>query len=42
MALGEGTGAMMLFPLLDMVADYYETGARFSDYEIDEYERFDK
>ena len=42
MALGEGTGAIMLFPLLDMVADYYENGARFSDYEIDEYERFDK
>ncbi len=39
MALGEGTGALMLFPLLDMVMDYYQNGARFSDYEIDEYER---
>lgn len=41
MALGEGTGALMLFPLLDMVTDYYRNGARFSDYEIDEYERFE-
>ncbi|WP_034446913.1 nicotinate-nucleotide--dimethylbenzimidazole phosphoribosyltransferase [Butyrivibrio sp. AE2032] len=41
MALGEGTGALMLFPLLDMVMDYYEGGAKFSDYEIDEYERFE-
>ncbi|MBR1441744.1 MAG: nicotinate-nucleotide--dimethylbenzimidazole phosphoribosyltransferase [Lachnospiraceae bacterium] len=42
MALGEGTGALMLFPLLDMVFDYYSTGARFADYEIKEYERFDQ
>ena len=42
MALGEGTGAIMLFPLLDMVLDYYSTGARFADYEIKEYERFDQ
>ncbi len=40
MALGEGTGAIMLFPLIDMAMDYYKNGARFSDYEIDEYERF--
>jgi nicotinate-nucleotide--dimethylbenzimidazole phosphoribosyltransferase len=40
MALGEGTGALMLFPLIDMVADYYQNGAKFSDYEIEEYERF--
>jgi nicotinate-nucleotide--dimethylbenzimidazole phosphoribosyltransferase len=40
MALGEGTGAIMLFPILDMAMDYYKNGARFSDYEIDEYERF--
>lgn len=41
MALGEGTGALMLFPLLDMVMDYYEHGARFADYSIEEYKRFD-
>ncbi len=41
MALGEGTGAIMLFPLLDMVTDFYMNGAKFSDYEIDEYKRFE-
>jgi nicotinate-nucleotide--dimethylbenzimidazole phosphoribosyltransferase len=40
MALGEGTGAIMLFSLLDVVLDYYLNGAKFGDYEIDEYERF--
>ncbi|WP_026497289.1 nicotinate-nucleotide--dimethylbenzimidazole phosphoribosyltransferase [Butyrivibrio sp. WCD3002] len=40
MALGEGTGAIMLFPLIDVVLDYYLNGAKFGDYEIDEYERF--
>lgn len=40
MALGEGTGALMLFPLLDMTLDYYENGAKFADYSIDEYKRF--
>ncbi|RKM59753.1 nicotinate-nucleotide--dimethylbenzimidazole phosphoribosyltransferase [Butyrivibrio sp. CB08] len=39
MALGEGTGAIMLFPLLDVVMDYYLGGAEFSDYSIDEYKR---
>lgn len=40
MALGEGTGALMLFPVLDLVLDYYLQGAKFSDYQIDEYKRF--
>ncbi|SDB22341.1 nicotinate-nucleotide--dimethylbenzimidazole phosphoribosyltransferase [Butyrivibrio sp. INlla16] len=40
MALGEGTGALMLFPLIDMVFDFYKYAAKFSDYEIDEYKRF--
>ncbi len=40
MALGEGTGAIMLFPVLDMVLDYYEHGAKFADYKLDEYKRF--
>ncbi|MBE5828256.1 MAG: nicotinate-nucleotide--dimethylbenzimidazole phosphoribosyltransferase [Butyrivibrio sp.] len=41
MALGEGTGAIMLFPLLDVVFDYFRGGAKFNDYRIDEYKRFD-
>ncbi len=41
MALGEGTGAIMLFPLMDVVTDYYLGGAKFGDYSIDEYKRFD-
>ena len=40
MALGEGTGAIMLFPVLDVVMDYYLGGAKFDDYSIDEYKRF--
>ncbi len=39
MALGEGTGALMLFPLLDMVLEYYKNGAKFDDYKIEEYRR---
>ncbi|WP_035766833.1 nicotinate-nucleotide--dimethylbenzimidazole phosphoribosyltransferase [Butyrivibrio sp. NC2002] len=40
MALGEGTGAIMLFPLIDLANDYFVKGAKFSDYSIDEYKRF--
>ena len=39
MALGEGTGAVMMFPLLDMVYEFYENGLLFSDTEIEAYER---
>ena len=42
MALGEGTGAVMLFPLLDMVVSVYRNGTRFTDTRIAQYERFDK
>ena len=42
MALGEGTGAVMLFPLLDMVMSLYESGMNFSDTPIGEYKRFEK
>ncbi|MBP5197872.1 MAG: nicotinate-nucleotide--dimethylbenzimidazole phosphoribosyltransferase, partial [Lachnospiraceae bacterium] len=42
MALGEGTGAIMLFPVLDSVMYYYDHGAKFSDYQIDEYKRYEK
>ena len=41
LALGEGTGAVMLFPLLDMVMSMYSSGTNFSDTPIEEYERFD-
>lgn len=42
MALGEGTGAVMVFPLLDMVFDLFCTGTAFADSDIDQYERFDE
>ena len=42
MALGEGSGAVMLFPLLDMVMNCYNNGTRFSDTAIEQYERFSK
>lgn len=42
MALGEGTGAVMLFPLLDMVMSLLKTGTRFTDTPIDNYRRYDK
>lgn len=41
MALGEGTGAVMLIPLLDMVMNLYKNGTRFTDTPIGQYERFD-
>ena len=41
LALGEGTGAVMLFPLLDMAMSMYMSGTNFSDTPIEEYERFD-
>ena len=40
LALGEGTGAVMMFSLLDMAMTLYETGATFDDFEIEEYHRF--
>ncbi len=39
MALGEGTGAVLLLPMLDMAAALYEEGTGFSDTEIAEYKR---
>ena len=41
MALGEGTGAVMLFPLLDMAMSLYKSGTSFEDTPIEKYERFD-
>lgn len=40
LALGEGTGAVMMFSLLDIAMTLYETGATFADFEIAEYHRF--
>lgn len=40
LALGEGTGAVMMFSLLDMAMTLYETGATFGDFHIEEYHRF--
>ena len=42
MALGEGTGAVMIFPLLDMAMNLFRSGTGFDQTDIAEYERFDK
>ncbi len=39
LALGEGTGAVMLFPLIDMAYSVYEKGPFFTDAGMDAYER---
>ncbi len=41
MALGEGTGAVMLFPLLDTVLELYRRGLRFNETEVGQYEHFE-
>lgn len=41
MCLGEGTGAMALFPLLDMAFEVYREMGTFEDYALDAYERFE-
>lgn len=40
MALGEGTGAVMMFSLLDMALRVYQDRTTFSDIQIEPYERF--
>lgn len=40
MALGEGTGAVMLLSLLDMALCVYQDRTTFSDIQIEQYERF--
>ncbi|MCR4705597.1 MAG: nicotinate-nucleotide--dimethylbenzimidazole phosphoribosyltransferase [Lachnospiraceae bacterium] len=42
LALGEGTGAVMLFPLLDMALRLYDSGTKFADTSIGQYERYDR
>ena len=40
LALGEGTGAVLLFPLLDMAEAVYRQNKTFSDIHIEAYKRF--
>lgn len=40
LALGEGTGAVMMFSLLDMAMALYEKHTLFSDIKIEQYQRF--
>ena len=39
MHLGEGTGAVALFPLLDMALAVYRDAAKFTDIHVDQYKR---
>ena len=41
LALGEGTGAIMMCTLLDMALSLYESETTFSDVEMEQYEHFD-
>ncbi|BCJ96394.1 nicotinate-nucleotide--dimethylbenzimidazole phosphoribosyltransferase [Anaerocolumna cellulosilytica] len=41
LALGEGTGAVMLFPLLDMALSVYRSSTTFDAIQIKAYERFE-
>lgn len=42
MCLGEGTGAVALFPLLDMAMEVYSRMGTFTEYEITPYARYGK
>lgn len=41
LALGEGTGAVMLFPLLEMAYEVYLENSTFENIQIEAYEHFD-
>lgn len=41
LCLGEGTGAVLLLPLLTMAYKVYQANSTFEDIQIDAYERFD-
>ena len=41
LALGEGTGAVMLFPLLDMTLSLYRNGLKFDETAVEQYEHFE-
>ena len=42
LALGEGTGAVMLFSLLDMALSLYESRTTFGDIAVEQYPRYEK
>ena len=42
MALGEGSGGVILFPVIEMIMNVYNSGTRFESAQIRQYERFDK
>lgn len=42
LSLGEGTGAVLLFPMLDMALEVYRENSTFDDIHIDAYERFEE
>lgn len=41
LALGEGTGTALLFPMLDMAYEVYSENSTFEDVHIDAYEKFE-
>jgi len=41
MALGEGTGAVMMLSLIDMMINFYNKASRFEDAKIEQYERYE-
>ena len=42
LALGEGTGAVMLFPLLDMAEAVYRENSTFEDIHVGAYQNFEE
>lgn len=40
LALGEGTGAVLLFPMLDMALEVYHENTTFDDIHVGQYQRF--
>lgn len=41
LALGEGTGTALLFPMLDLVMGVYNQNKTFTDIKVEEYKKFD-
>lgn len=42
LALGEGTGAVLLFPMLDMALEVYHENDSFQEIHVEKYERFEE
>ena len=40
LALGEGTGTVMMFSLLDMALSIYRNRTTFEDIQVEQYKRF--